>query len=153
MPDKALRRWLKLGTALPYNVKQDVERAFERYPGAQAVVVAHRGPPGRVEIAANEILLMFGGFKANKTRIGPNVGASTTDLYQAQREIATVELQKQGWLGTLAMQMAQGLQKDAEVTLLVARDRLEELGLDRMNHRTIVEIVRRAVREFETELS
>lgn len=96
---------------------------------------------------------MFGGFKANETRIGPDVDASTTDLYQAQREIAIVELQKQGWLGTLAMQMVQGLQKDAEATLLVARDRLEELGLDRMNHQTIVEIVRRAVREFETELS
>jgi hypothetical protein len=132
---------------------QEAKGLLERYPSATRVLCARRGPPGTVPMLDKEIVLMYGGFKSTKVRLGLDVGASLSQLYGTQKAAARVELRRLGLLGMLAMQMAQGDQDDAEATLRVARDAVEVAGLDRLDHQHIVEIVQQAIRGFETEIS
>lgn len=133
-------------------IEHEAKDLLKRWPQATRVLIVRRGPRGVLQQLATEVALIYGGYKTNKVRLGYAVGRSTADIYREQRDQALVILRKLGFLGQLAMQMAQGEQKDAEATLLIARDALEQAGLDRLDYQNIVEIARAAVREFETEI-
>lgn len=134
-------------------VEREAKALLERWPGASLCLLVRRGPPGVLRLAPNAVAYIWGGFKSDKVRLGSAIGPSTSDLYKTQRDEALVILRNLGFLGELAKLMAQGDQKDAEATLLVARDVLERAGLNRLDHQNVVEMVRSTIREFETELS
>lgn len=134
-------------------IEHEAWELLKRWPGAKRVVLAHRGPRGSVHPQHDEIVLMYGGYKPSKIRIGTNVGLAFSDLRKNQKRAGRLELERRALIGPVASWMAQNSRIEALASLHACLDALLEIGLHMLDLSDVVDIVKDAVYYFELEVT